>query len=400
MPQVELTHFAARVAPVDLPTVAIPGLYVHIPFCFHKCHYCDFYSITQQTPQRMEGFVTLLLSEARMWATGTGPKVTPRTVFFGGGTPTLLPAAAMRRLIAGLREIFDLGGVDEWTVEANPATVDESYCSMLRSLGVNRISFGAQSFDLRELAVLERHHDPEDVPRSVEIARRTGFERMNVDLIFAIPGQTLGAWLASLESALALRTTHLSAYNLTYEPNTPMTVKKRLGQIIPVDEATELTMLQETRRRLTDAGLPPYEISNFAAPGQECRHNLLYWSGDDYISLGPSAASHVQGHRWKNCPNLGQWESAIERAELPVIDLEILSPRQRAGELAMLQLRLSRGLDFVDFAARTGQDASRLFAAPISRYIAEGLLECDSIGFHLTPAGLPVADAIAAEFLQ
>jgi oxygen-independent coproporphyrinogen-3 oxidase len=383
-----------------LPSAVVGGLYVHIPFCFHKCHYCDFYSITQQTPERMEDFVTLLLGEARMWASDVGPKIRPRTIFFGGGTPTLLHQNAMRRLIVGLKEIFDFSGVAEWTVEANPATVDESYCAMLRELGVDRLSFGAQSFDRRELAILERHHEPEDVRRSVETARSVGFRRINVDLIFAIPGQVMENWLASLNAALAFGTTHLSAYNLTYESNTPMAVKKKSGQIIPVDEATELAMLHETRRRMSDAGLPAYEISNFATPGQECQHNLRYWSGDDYIGLGPAAASHVQGHRWRNAPNLGKWEAGIARDELPVIDLEILSPRQRAGELAMLQIRLSRGLSFADFIARTGENPSQLFADPIARYHAQSLLQIDNTGVHLTELGVSVADAIASEFLH
>jgi oxygen-independent coproporphyrinogen III oxidase len=347
----------------------------------------------------MDEFVTLLLAEARMWTAEAGPKLHPRTIFFGGGTPTLLPQNAMHRLIIGLKEIIDFSGVTEWTVEANPATVNKSYCSMLRELGVDRLSFGAQSFDRRELAILERHHEPEDVRRSVEIARSVGFQRINVDLIFAIPGQSMKNWLVSLNAALALGTTHLSAYNLTYEPNTALTQKKKLGQIIPMDEATELAMLHETRSRMADAGLPAYEISNFAASGQECQHNLLYWSGDDYIGLGPAGASHVQGHRWKNAPNLGKWEDGIGRSELPVIDLEILTPRQRAGELAMLQLRLARGLSFADFTARTGQDALKIFSDPIARYTQQGLLLFDDTSLRISHSGIAIADAIAAEFL-
>jgi oxygen-independent coproporphyrinogen III oxidase len=394
-----LQHYTPCLVPELLPNVQVGGLYVHVPFCFHKCHYCDFYSITQQTPERMEDFVTLLLAEARQWADERGPKVRPKTIFFGGGTPTLLPMEAMHRLISGLKEIFDFSGVNEWTVEANPATVDESYCSMLRGLGVDRLSFGAQSFNRAELKILERHHEPDDVHRSVEIARGVGFQRINVDLIFAIPGQVMESWLASLNAALAFGTTHLSAYNLTYESNTPMAMKKKSGQIIPVDEATELAMLHETRRRMNDAGLPAYEISNFAAPGQECQHNLRYWSGDDYIGLGPAAASHVQGHRWRNAPNLGKWEDGIGRDELPVVELEILTPRQRAGELAMLQLRLSRGLNFADFKQRTGWDARQMFSHVISRFHAEGLLKCDDESVQIAPAGISVADALASEFL-
>src|SRR5688500_5331547 len=309
----------------------------------------------------MDRFFELALREADMW---TRPPVTvrPKTIFFGGGTPTLLPLTGMSRLLDGLRQRFDFSDVGEWTVEANPATVTLDYCQTLRAGGVDRLSFGAQSFDRRELQVLERHHDPDDVPRSIDIARRAGFRRLNVDLIFGVPGQDLSSWSDTLERAIALNTPHVSAYGLTYEPNTPIAVKKRLGLLKQIEESLELAMLRHTRARLAEAGRPPYEVSNFATPGEECRHNLCYWTGGNYIGLGPSAASHVQGWRWRNRPHLGEWERAVGSSALPSIDVEHLSPPRRAGELAMLLLRLSRGLSFADFAARTGFDARALWA--------------------------------------
>ena len=387
------------VDPSRLPATQVEALYVHVPFCFHKCHYCDFYSITHQSPDRMERFVDRLLREAEMW---TRPPVTvrPKTIFFGGGTPTLLPAAAMSRLLAGLRERFDFSDVDEWTIEANPATVTFEYCQMLRTARVDRLSFGAQSFDPRELKVLERHHDPDDVPRSIDIARRAGFARLNIDLIFGVPGQDLPSWSDSLERAISLDTPHVSAYGLTFEPNTPIAVKKRLGLLKQIDESLELEMLRHTRARLTATGRPPYEVSNFATSGEECRHNLCYWTGGNYIGLGPSAASHMQGWRWRNRPHLGEWERSVDSGALPAIDVEHLSPLCRAGELAMLLLRLSRGLNFADFAARTNFDARALWADQIDRFTQTGLLECDEHGFRLTERGLAVADALAAEFVD
>ncbi|MEA2733904.1 MAG: hypothetical protein QOE14_355 [Humisphaera sp.] len=382
-----------------LPATEVEALYVHVPFCFHKCHYCDFYSITQQTPERMERFVDRILREADAW---TRPPVTvrPRTIFFGGGTPTLLPVEAMSRLLRGLRERFDFSDVQEWTIEANPATVTAEYCRTLRAAGVDRLSFGAQSFDPRELKVLERHHDPDDVPRSIEIARAAGFSRLNLDLIFAIPGQDLAAWSDNLERAIGLNTPHISAYGLTFEPNTPIAVKKRLGQLHQIEESLELEMLRHTRRQLAAVGRPPYEVSNFATPGEECRHNLVYWTGGNYIGLGPSAASHVQGWRWRNRPHLGEWERAVDSALIPAIDVETLSPLRRAGELAMLLLRLTRGLNFADFAARTTFDARALWSDQIDRFSRAGLLDCDERGFRLSERGLAVADALAAEFVD
>jgi oxygen-independent coproporphyrinogen-3 oxidase len=347
----------------------------------------------------MGHYVDLILREAGQWVDSL-VRVVPETVFFGGGTPSLLPLGEMRRLLLGLRERFDLSGVTEWTVEANPATVSLEYCQMLRVAGVNRLSFGAQSFNLTELKLLERHHDPDDVPRSVAIAKQAGFERMNVDLIYAIPGQDLASWAASLEAAIALETPHVSAYGLTYEPNTAITVRKRLGHFTPAEDSLELEMMRHARRRLADAGLDAYEISNFARPGEACRHNVLYWTGGNYIGLGPSAASHVEGWRWKNRPHLGEWERAVEGGQLPAAELEKLSDEQRQGEWVMLRLRLSDGVAFDDYASRWGRDAREVYADELSRLAKLGLLDVSARRFGLSDGGLAVADAIASEFLR
>jgi oxygen-independent coproporphyrinogen III oxidase len=386
----------------DLPRQAVPGLYVHVPFCRHKCHYCDFYSITRQELPRLEQFVDLVIAEAREWAEAgrnDGPVVHPRTVFFGGGTPTLLPMAAMARLLSGLGAVFDLSAVEEWTVEANPATVDAEYCRMLRGHGVDRISFGAQSFDKNDLKVLERHHEPDDVPAGIAAARAGGFSRINIDLIYAVPGQTMDSWARTLETAIELGLDHHSCYGLTYEPNTALAVRRRLGQFVAAEESLELAMFRHTRRRLSEAGMPAYEISNFARPGQACRHNLLYWTGGNYAGLGPSAASHVGGVRFANRRHLGEWERAVSAGQLAASEIEHLSPRQRAGELVMLMLRLPRGIDFDDYAERTGCDARTLFADELDRLSGAGVLAVDGEGFRLTDAGLAVADAVSAEFL-
>src|SRR5688500_18537057 len=211
----------------------------------------------------MDRFVELLLREAEAW-TRPPATVRPRTIFFGGGTPTLLPIEAMSRLLAGLRERFDFSDVGEWTIEANPATVTLEYCRMLRAAGVDRLSFGAQSFNLRELKTLERHHDPDDVPRSVAIAREAGFTRLNVDLIFAIPGQDLSSWSDSLERAIGLGTPHVSAYGLTFEPNTPTAVKKRLGIMTPVEGALETALLRHRPAPRAGVDRAPYEARNSA----------------------------------------------------------------------------------------------------------------------------------------
>ena len=386
----------ARLTPTDVPMGPVHGLYVHVPFCFHKCHYCDFYSITRQTPERMATFVDRVLAEADQWGDRT---VTPRTIFVGGGTPTLLPVDQMVRLIGGLRQRFDLTGVDEFTVEANPATVTADYCAALRASGVDRLSFGAQSFDRRDLAALERHHDPDDVPASVELARAAGFARLNLDLIFAVPGQTLASWRATLATAMAMGTPHLSCYALTYEPNTALAVRKRLGQFVGAADELELAMLHDTRDTLSRAEFTAYEVSNFAVPGEACRHNVNYWTGGNYIGLGPSAASHVDGVRWRNRPHLGEWETAVGERRLPAVDVERLTPRQRAGELAMLMLRLGRGLDLRFCSERTGVDAAAAFGRTIEQLVGGGLVTVVDGAVRLTRRGVEVADGVAGEFV-
>ncbi|MEM8873683.1 MAG: radical SAM family heme chaperone HemW [Planctomycetota bacterium] len=366
---------------------SVAGLYVHVPFCFHKCHYCDFYSITRQTPARMSAFVDRLLVEADGYA-GLGVD----TIFFGGGTPSLLPLDDMRQLLVGLGERLDLSAVREWTVEVNPATADGTYLRMMRDHGVDRVSFGAQSFDRDDLANLERHHDPDDVPRSVELARSAGYERWSIDLIYAVPGQTLASWERTLAAALELRPRHLSCYGLTYEPNTPLGVRQRLGQVDAAEESLELQMLWHTRRTLTDAGLPPYEISNYAAPGHESLHNLHYWHGENYIGLGPSAASHVDGTRWRNAPHIGKWERGIDTVGHAAIDAERLDRDARASERTWLALRTAAGLCWDEL------DLRHSHADTIDMLTKRGLLVADEDGMRLTDTGIPLADAIAAEF--
>lgn len=384
-----------------LPQAVVGGLYVHVPFCFHKCHYCDFYSITRQDEGRMEKFVERLLREAEVWGRSEVGKASRiETVFFGGGTPSLLPLEMMHKLLQGLKLRLDLSAVNEWTVEVNPATAELGYCQMLRDEGVDRLSFGAQSFVSSELAALERHHEPRQVGESVQLARQAGFTRLNIDLIYAIPGQTLESWQRSLEEGMALGTGHMSCYGLTYEPNTPMAVKKRLGVVKGAEESLELEMLGHTRRRLAEAGWPAYEISNYAAKGQECRHNLMYWSGGNYIGLGPSGASHIAGWRWRNRPHLREWEEAVDEGRLAAVEVETLSAEQRARELGMLMLRLSRGINYEEFAGRTGMDARALFEGVVQRLANHGLLDGDQSGFWLSEGGLAVADAIAAELLK
>jgi oxygen-independent coproporphyrinogen-3 oxidase len=373
------------------------GLYVHVPFCTSKCGYCDFYSHVGR-PGTMEPLVDALLREFERTVPPSKARI--QTVFVGGGTPTVLPVELLDRLLRPIGELARRDGCIEFTVEANPATVDDRKAALLRDCGVDRVSMGAQSFDPGELKILEREHRPQDVPASVEVLRRAGLDRYNIDLIFGVPGQTLESWLASLRAAIELEPEHLSCYGLTYEPGTRMHRRLNLGRVVQADEDVEAEMFLVTADTLAAAGYRQYEISNYARPGRECRHNLRYWHNRPGIGLGPSAASYDGRRRWRNLPDTAEYVRRIERGLSPVIDEEELSPRERAGETAMLNLRLEEGVRRGPFRARTGFDPFELFREVIGPHAAAGRLCVSDGGFALTREGRLVANAVISDFLS
>jgi len=317
------------------------SLYIHVPFCFHKCHYCDFYSVVTEAEQH-EAFCGRLISEMEAMSRFASPEI--ETVFVGGGTPTLLGVDLWEQLLSAIHRCFGMGSTSlEWTVEANPETVDRRLLDTLVHGGVNRISLGAQSFQPRHLKTLERWHDPDHLVKAVEEARRVGVGQISLDLIFGIPGQTVDEWAADLETAIDLNPDHLSCYALTYEPGTPLYNKQERGLVTCLDEDVEIEMFLWTRKRLGEVGYVPYEISNFARPGAECRHNLVYWRNGNWLALGPSAAGHVDGQRWKNIPNLHSYLNSDGFA--PIEECESPDAPRQFGETIMMGLRLMEGLD-------------------------------------------------------
>lgn len=372
---------------------------MHVPFCTTKCHYCDFYSIAGHL-DRVEDYLQALGREMRLQQEQIG-RARVETIFIGGGTPTLLPVDALQRLLELVCAYVDLTPAGEFTIEANPNTFSADAAGVLIRGGVNRVSFGAQSFHRAELAMLQRDHDPESVPRAVAAARDAGLSNINLDLIFGIPGQTLASWDASLQQALALSPQHLSCYSLIYEPNTAMTARLRAGAVVPLDEQAELSLFEHTYRTLRSAGFVRYEVSNYARPGLECRHNLHYWSGAEYFAWGPSAAAHIGGYRWKNVQSLAHYLDALSATPpvLPLTQLEKLDPLRRAGELAMLQLRLARGIDLVDFQRRTGVDARQRLAQVLQKYAGLNVFVRDGSHLALTESAVAVSDAVLADVL-
>jgi len=372
------------------------GLYVHVPFCAAKCGYCDFASHVPSAgePQTWLDALAMELQTRRSEAPGR-----IATVFVGGGTPTSLPDPLLARLLALVAEAA-APGPDEFTVEANPETLHAANIAILADAGVNRVSLGVQSFLPDELAVLQRRHVPEDVVRGVKALRAAGIGNLNLDLIFGIPGQTPGSWMESLRRALDLVPEHMACYGLTYEPGTPLAARRAAGQVTPVDEEDEADMYVSCVQTLAAAGLEQYEISNFARPGRACRHNLRYWENRPVIGVGPGAAGYLGGRRWKNVSDVAGYARRLNRGESCESESETLSPRARAGETAMLALRKVEGIDAADFASATGFDPLTLFAEPVRRHAAAGLLRVSDGRIALTDAGRLVADRVLADFLM
>ena len=371
------------------------GLYVHVPFCFHKCHYCDFYSFVDREG-RTGDYLARLASDVTWTLDRVAGEI--HTVFVGGGTPTLLAADELARLVAEIRR-FPLARDLEWTVEANPETIDLGKARVLADAGVNRVSIGAQSFDPRHLKTLERWHDPANVARAAGFLREAGIANFNIDLIFGIPGQTLAEWRADLARALEIGPEHLSCYGLTYEANTAMTKRLERGEFEPCDDGLEAEMYEATVETLAAAGFARYEVSNFARAGRACRHNLVYWRNEPWWALGPSASGSIAGTRYKVVPRLGDWLARAEGETAPVVDVEPADERRNTSEALMLGLRLSEGIS-ADLERRAVElEPAR--GRVIAESIASGLLERDSASGRLrfTPRGMILANEVLVKLV-
>ncbi len=376
----------------------IPGCYLHVPFCFHKCHYCDFYSIVDRE-DRQARFTDRLIAEIQAWSPCFSRS--PQTLFVGGGTPTLLAPELWKRLLKAVKRFMHGGPQSEFTVEANPETVTDQLLAILADGGVSRLSIGAQSFKARHLKTLERWHEIDNVARAMERARQAGITNLNLDLIFAIPGQTLEDWLSDLRAALSLRPTHLSCYALTYEPNTPLHKKAESGRVVRCDEQLEMAMYQATIETLSRAGYDHYEISNFALMKTQnenpksfrCQHNLNYWHNENWLAFGPSAAGHVDGLRWKNVARLADYLDSTGPS--PAEEIEQLDEERSIGEQIMLRLRLTEGIERAWIEPRLNRWRREKIDAQIER----GLLECTDTHLRLTRPGMLLADSVIGELL-
>jgi oxygen-independent coproporphyrinogen III oxidase len=388
------------------PAVHVHSLYVHVPFCAQKCDYCAFFS-EAASGELINRYVDAVVRELELVA----PELQPKTIFFGGGTPSILNLRQWEKILHAMERLGLLGAA-EFTVECNPATISLDKAKLLRSLGVNRISLGVQSLDEALLERLGRVHSRARVFKSFGVLRQAGFDNVNLDLMFAIPGQTLEGWRATLVEAIALGSEHLSSYEVIYEEDTPLYAQLVAGEF-DVDEDLACAMYDELVERALAAGFHQYEIANFAkdeashlrpstmiSPSRACRHNLNYWRGTEFHGLGPSATGYVGGVRTKNWSNTRLYCEQLEKGKRAIESREELSPLARAGETAAFGLRTTAGWPFEEFHRTTGHDLREQWSADMTACVQRGWGQISNDAFRLTSQGLRFADAAAQLFLR
>ncbi len=391
--------------PSAVPSAAVPvsaasppwfsprSAYVHIPFCAHHCGYCDF-AVTAGQDHLIEHYIDALLAELQT----LGEPWPVETLFVGGGTPTYPEPAQLERILAALNRWLPCPG-GEFSVESTPDSLTDEKASLLAAHGVTRVSLGVQSFDPRTLAVLDRRHTADEIPRAVAAVRRHRLH-LSIDLIFAAPGSSLRSWNDDLDAALALAPDHVSCYGLTYEKGTPLWKARRRGTVVPVGEDDELAMFEAAIDRLTAAGFDHYEVSNFARPGFRCRHNERYWANEAYLGFGVGAARYVEGRREVNTRDTRTYIRKVLSGEPATFQSETLAPRDRAFETVGTQLRRTRGIDRARFREQTGFVLDDLLGERLTQTVDLGLVTDDGPTVRLTRRGLCVADSVITFLMQ
>jgi oxygen-independent coproporphyrinogen-3 oxidase len=402
----------ATQAPMRQVCTASPrAAYVHVPFCRHRCGYCNFTLVAGRDDLIDDYLRAIELELSRMGtahqsernddalvgcAQPTATEVD--TLYFGGGTPTHLSPGQLRRLAKAVLRRHPLAGGYEWTVEANPSDVNQNLIHALSEMGVTRLSLGGQSFQPEKLRLLERDHQPCDIATAIGLARAAGLQ-VSLDLIFATPGETLSDWESDLEAALALKPDHISSYGLTFERGTAFWMRRLRGQLDELDEELQRDMYALAIDKLTAAGFEHYEVSNFARPGSRSRHNETYWAGDGYFAYGPGAARYVNDVRETNHRSTSTYLKRMLAGQSPVAEREKLAPAARARELLVFGLRRIEGVSRREFAARTGEAIDVLVGGSVREFVELGLLDDDGEHIRLTREGLFVSDAIWPDLL-
>jgi len=374
------------------------GIYVHIPFCQARCHYCDFVSFAGKSVQEKEAYLQALVKEseiyARLWAGLTG-----KSLYLGGGTPTCLTEEQLGQLFTVLHDLFQLPAGIEITVEANPGTLSGEKLSLLREVGCNRLSLGIQSFSAHELQVLGRIHSPQDVYNTYKLARQAGFENINLDLMYGLPGQSLPSWRETLHKAVELNPEHLSLYQLNLEKGTPFAELVQKGLLEEFNQDEAFGMYAEAIDFLAARGYQHYEISNFALPGKEAVHNCGYWLNEEYLGLGAGAAGYLQGVRYINEAKLEAYQTLLTQGQLPVAEKEIINKEAAMAETMFLGLRLLQGVKKTEFLEKHGITIENRYQEVLAKLKRQGLLRETRSHVALTKKGVFVANEVFREFL-
>ena len=380
---------------MNAPVKTASSLYIHIPFCATKCYYCAFNTYSFHKEQA-KVYLQALRTEMELYLLDTAPL---RTVFIGGGTPSILSAKALAQLFADLHTHFELRADAEITVECNPGTVDEEKLKVMRNAGVNRLSFGLQAMSDDTLKQLGRIHTVTEFLHSYHLSREFGFENINIDLIFALPKQTMAAWQYTLHEVISLAPAHISAYNLVIEEATPFYEWSTAGELHLPSEDTEADMFQYTIETLTAHGYTHYEICNFARQARFARHNLVYWDNQACIGLGAGACGYVDGLRYTNIRGIAPYIDALAQRNKPIADTERLTGRAEKAETLMLALRKREGISFEDYRHRFGEALDVEFAAILKKWIDLQLLERTTTHLRLTHRGLCLANEVFVELM-
>ncbi|MEG6614846.1 radical SAM family heme chaperone HemW [Peptococcaceae bacterium 1198_IL3148] len=375
------------------------SLYVHVPFCVQKCTYCDFVSFPYK-PDIAHRYLRALEQEMCYYAErlSAGQKQVG-TVFIGGGTPSILPAKDLAWLLEKLQHYFHWQPEAEVTVEANPGTLDKEKLLTLYRGGVNRLSLGVQACQPQLLQVLGRIHNLNQALQAVDVARQVGFNNLSMDLIFAVPGQSLTHWQQSLKILTELEPQHISCYSLQLEDGTPLTAAVDRGELVRCDEDLELAMYNETISFLHRLGYQHYEISNFAQPGFQSKHNLVYWHNQEYLGLGPAAHSHLNSQRWANTGDINQYADAMKKGTPLLTEHIQLTVAASMSETMFMGLRLLAGVNLNAFYRRFGRSVFDVWPEETAKLIKQGLIENTGSHLRLTPKGLPLANIVFAEFV-
>ncbi len=375
------------------------GIYVHLPFCRAKCHYCDFVSYAGRSEEEKNAYLLALTKEGEIYRRRFA-EVTGKSLYIGGGTPTCLTGGQLFRLFNILHHLFQLPQGIEVTVEANPGTLNADKLTCLREVGCNRLSLGVQSFSSRDLQVLGRIHTPREVDATYELARQAGFTNINLDLMYGLPGQDLPGWRTTLRKAAELRPEHLSLYQLNIEKETPFGQLLQKGLFAEFDQDEAFLMYEEAINFLENKGYRHYEISNFALPGKEAFHNQLYWLNEEYLGLGAGAAGFLQGVRYKNTAELSGYQEQLSQGKLPIIEEELINEELSMAETMFLGLRRREGVNKADFLQKYGFSIENKYGEVLGKLITQGLLEETSTQIVLSRKGLYIANLVMQEFLS